>query len=217
MESFRNPYHLPEAGSSDEYEKKKKFVIWYWEHWLPAIAGQGNPFRDSIRHFQLPSDKVPVEGKLAQKEDPEIQNVTKESEAFGYVMYQNCYTKWSHIIPKKVEDADWEMPPHKREDESTHKYHQTEWSDGRNGQMKGQGWSPLAYVAMNDANRMIRDFRREDGKNGCAIMKKALNLVKETIGIPLEQTEPDCSKKRKRGKVSAPLAYTEIEYLSDDD
>ena len=216
MDYFKNPYHLPEV-TADDYDDRKKFVVWYWEHWLPAIAGQGNPFmKKTIRRYHLPVESQTLAGAIIEGEKDKIQNVTKESEAFGYVMYQNCFTKWSHVVPKKVEDQYWKPPEYDVNKEDTHKYHNTEWSDGRNGQMKGQGWAPQAYVAMNKALAMFKQLRKEDRENNWSTMKAALDQVKDNCGIPLDQKEH--SRKRKRGTtVSTPPSYTEIAGYSDDE
>ena len=74
--------------------------------------------------------------------------VTISSEAFALVLVKNCWDKWTHIIPKKAENSRWEIPKYDAKKEETHKCHSALWSDGRNGQKKGQGWTSEGYTAL---------------------------------------------------------------------
>ena len=202
---FKNPWDLPEESDSS-YEERKAFVIWYHDHFLPACAGKD--FKEEIRHFRMPVQMMTIAG-----ENPGA-HVTKESEALGLIIVENCYEKWTHIVPEKAKDDEWVIPAFKKSDRSTHKYHKTKWSDGRTGQVKGCGWSPEAYNALHQSIISVKKVRKDDRSNNWKKMKRALDLVKTDHGIPLEQK----TKKRKRDKkeVVRPV-YEPIPELSDDD
>ena len=111
---FKNPWDLPEESDSS-YEERKAFVIWYHDHFLPACAGKD--FKEEIRHFRMPVQMMTIAG-----ENPGA-HVTKESEALGLIIVENCYEKWTHIVPEKAKDDEWVIPAFKKSDRSTHKYH----------------------------------------------------------------------------------------------
>ena len=204
--------HLILPENDDECEKRKKFLNWYWNHFLPAAAG-ATSFPEEHRHYKLPSMPLKI------KDQPDLKGgaVTKECEAFAKLVARNCYKKWGFIIPEKLEDSDWELPKWDKDDEKTHKYHETLWSDGRNGQKKGQGWSAEAYEEMNKEVEKVKLFRAADKKDGWKTLKSALALVKTMNGIDLAATAPNKKRKRK-GKADEPkVVYQKMADLSDDD
>ena len=86
-----------------------------------------------IKFFVMPIQPYKLKG------EGKVPHITQESEAFGLLTIKNAYKKWEAVIPKKIEDSDWVVPKYDKDDVSTHRYHDTLWSDGRNGQVKGGG------------------------------------------------------------------------------
>ena len=92
----------------------------------------------------------------------------------------------------------------------------TKWSDGRNGQKKGQGWSAEGYEEMNKEVNKVKKFRNTDKNKGWIVHRRALALAKTKAGVEL--AEKVSSKKRKRDKKDeAPVVHQQMEDLSDDD
>ena len=145
------------------------------------------------------------------KGEGKVPHISQESEAFGLLTIKNAYKKWEAIIPKKIEDSDWEVPTCDRDDASTHKCHDTLWSDGRNGQVKGVGWAPPAYDQLTVYINKIKLFRQKDKANDWAINKSFLQLVRAASNVTAE--EP--GKNRKRKSAAAEQVYNEVAELSD--
>ena len=205
MEWIKNPYIVPE-GDDAESKKRIYFVNWYWCEFLPAAAC-ATDFPSEFRLYNLPVQPF-GKNKIA---------VTKECEAFGAIVVENCYPKWKHIIPEKVKDDRWKIPEFVKEDKTTHKWYDTRWSDGRNGQVKGQGWSNEAYEELNVAIKRVKNFRKQDKANKWAALKACLVEVKKANNIALDAEGP-AKKKRKKSKADEPPpVYADIEELSDDE
>ena len=195
VEELDNVYTLPAPGHTT-YAAKRELLLWYVDHLLPHAVGLDH-YGPTIRQYKMPIAQVMINGKRKPF-------VTVKSEAFGRVMFANCRPKWMIIIPLKLQDEDWVIPAYSKDDNSTHPYHNTEWSNSRSGQVKGGGWEPGAYVASNKYIESIKGFRKEDhGKKW--IMNK---MILKGIRTEHKVTAKDHSKKRKRGK--APRA--EVHY-----
>ena len=210
LEFFQNPYHLPELATDSEYEARKYFIVWYLDHFLLACAGKDS-YKGEIKYYRMPVQTMTIKG-----ESKKSAHVTKESEALGHVIVENCYLKWGHIVPKKAENHKWKIPDYKKTDPNTHKYHKTKWSDGRNGQVKGGGWAPQAFDALNEMIKKVKNWRSDDKQKGWHDNKRALSLLKQHYEIPLAQEEPK-KKKRKVNEETVVPQYAEVEELSDED
>ena len=123
--------------------------------------------------------------------------VTVSSEAFGLILVKNCWDKWSHIVPEKAKDPKWVIPKYDPKVESTWKYHKTLWSDGRNGQKKGQGWTPEGYEALNKKMIQVKEWRANKDELGPKL-KRILNAVKASFGISLDEKDPPAKKRKKK-------------------
>ena len=211
QEYFQNPYYLPESSTDSQHKTRKDFIVWYLDHFLLACAGKDS-YKSEIKHYRMPVQLMTVKG-----ESKKSAHVTKESEALGHVIVENCYVKWGHIVPEKAKNHKWKIPDYKKDKKETHKYHDTKWSDGRNGQIKGGGWSPGAFDALNEMIKKVKQWRSDDKQNGWKENKRALTLLKQHHGIPLEETKP--SKRRRKGQDPAvpPPVYADVAELSDSD
>ena len=205
LEWIKNPYEVA-GGNGAEAKKRNWFVNWYWMEFLPAAAC-ATEFPTEFRLYNLPVQPL-GKHKMA---------VTKESEAFGAIVVENCYSKWQHIVPEKVKDNSWKCQDYDKHDSTTHKWHNTRWSDGRNGQVKGQGWSNEAYDELNAAIRRVKAFRKQDKANKWAGLQACLQVVKAANDIPLDADGPAKKKRKKSKSDEPPPVYAEIENLSDDE
>ena len=117
----------------------------------------------------------------------------------------------------KAANHKWKIPDYNKEKKETHKCHDTKWSDGRNGQVKGGGWAPKAFDALNAAITKVKNWRSEDKKKGWHDNKRALSLLKQHHQIPLEESEPSKKRRRKDAPALPPPTHAEVAQLSDSD
>ena len=204
LEWFLKVYKIPEKTDED-YKVRMEFLIWYLDEWLPAAAGFES-FKPDIRYYR----KI-VDTKVL-KSGEKVPHVTKESEAFAIVLYMNCMTKWSKIIPKKIQDPGWKIPPCDEKDKTTYEHNNTRWSDGRSGQVKGGGWAPEAHDELTKHIERIYAIRKNDKATKWSLFTELLRLLREAKDI----TGEGPSKKRKRkSKVVVERVYNEVVELSD--
>ena len=203
---MKNVHVLPDP-EDPSFAHKKKLLLWYCNNYLVKAAGYEH-HGPSIRPYKMASQARRVNGVKKP-----IPVVSKESEAFGLFLFENCRSKWMHIVPEKVKNKKFEIPKYSKEDNETHKCHKTEWSDKNSGQVKGAGWTPDAFDAFNGCITYIHQLRKADKANGNKIHQYCKDLIREELGI----TGDKPSSKRKRGETkNPPPKYNEIVELSDD-
>ena len=195
---------MVEEGNSAAAKKRNDFLNWFWCHYLKAAAG-ATEFPPEHHLYKLPCQ--PLEGNT-------LASVTKESEAFGILVCLNCYKKWEHIVPQKVADKDWEIPKYNKDDADTHKFHDTEWSNGRNGQLKGEGWHSDAHLRLSELIKDVLAYRSAQKKENWAGQIACLRKVQELNGIDVGAKGP---AKKKRKKNVPKQTYVAVEELSDED
>ena len=211
---FKDPYTIPDSGASDA-KLRVDFLVWYWCNFLPAAAGVEFLPKDLV-NYRLPIQPLKM---VPGYEKTKIKGpmLTVSCEAFGLVLVRNCWDKWTKIVPQKAVDDKWPIPKWNKDDKTTHDYHKTLWSDGRNGQKKAQGWSPEGYEALNQEMDKLLKFRDADMKAGWARHKAVLKLVRATNQIPDGEKEPPVKgRKRKRGTTEAPPVYAKIIIQEED-
>ena len=91
----------------------KKVWVWYWDVYVPFIAGNKFHWNESKRHYECMSESAVVgsgdvkpsaakKAKKAGKKTPEVAlNVPPSTEAYAVVMFENCRTKWMEEYPVK--------------------------------------------------------------------------------------------------------------------
>jgi hypothetical protein len=198
-------YRLPREDDKD-VEKRTEFLVFYMDDWLVRVAGHEN-YKPEIRHYRMPVQTMEVAG-----ETKKAQHISKESEGHGIVILKNCYSKWKVTIPQKLANSEWKVPEYNALDPNTHKYHQTRWSDGRNGQVKGGGWAPEAYDELSTQISRINAFRKEDKSNGWIVHRKMLEILRKANNV----TEKEPTRKRKRrGRPVEERVYNDVVEMSD--
>ena len=103
--------------------------------------------------------------------------VESESEAFGWLLLENCYEKWCNICPKKRQSPSWKVPRYKKNDPSTIPHNKCKWTDSAAGQ--GGGWAPGARDAFESNKQIIRELRKKDHKADWKVHKFCLQLLQE--------------------------------------
>ena len=215
MDKIRTVWDLPEKPereSGPEYEAftRKMVVFVFWvDGILPAAAGTDD-FGLTIRAYHLAVDKIEFkDGKMRQA-------VTVPTEAFAYLMYENCREKWEATLTYRDGNKKKTVPKYNKEDESTHVYHIGKWSDSKSGQVKGGGWHPDAFTAFNEYCDKVKKFRQQDKKDGWELYKLMKDVIRDKHDITGEQH----SKKRKRKKSADPeeaaLKYVDLQQWNSD-
>ena len=203
MEQIMDPYKV-KPGRDVGVDEDNYFLNWFWMHWLPAAGGK-QFFNADHKLYKMHVQPIDGETKAC---------ISKESEAFGILVCQNCYKKWEAIIPEKHRNPDFEPPKYNKDDKTTHKYYSTLWTVATNGQKEGEGWGPEAYPRLSELIREVKKFRSADKKTGFQRLRACLAYVQSQNGIDVGASEPS---KKKRKKQTVKVVYQAIAELSDDD
>ena len=190
---MRNVYIIPKE-TDPAYEKKKQFLLWYMDVWMPAIAGESN-FGKQLRGYKMAIERTMIHGK---------KRILVESscEAFGWLLLENCYTKWNLIVTKKKENPQFAIPKYKKDDPSTHPYSVCKYSDSRGGQ--GVGWKPAARPALEGHVELIKKIRAADKENNWKVNRLALKLIREKYNILDKEYVSTRSKKKRKKATTTP-------------
>lgn len=204
MEMLNDVYNLPKKDNVD-YKRKVQFLLWYMDSLLPAAAGPS--FDKSKRPYYRPTETFELYGKNRLL-------VETTTEAFGWLLVENCQKKWETIFPEWKKDSDFKIPKYNKHDEGTHPFHVTKYTEPTGGQ--GVGWKPEARVALEKYKKVISDFRKSD--HNTKPQWKMLNFCKDLIrkhhGITASSP---ASKKRKRAaRAKAALSAEDFQDINDD-
>jgi hypothetical protein len=182
--------------------------IWYVDVLLPAMVGF-DQYGPNIRRFKMIIDVVKVDGKKKPR-------VTIKSEAFGWVTWENCYEKWRNIIPKKLDDFEWTAPAYDKDDEATHKWHVTKWSDCRSGQVPGGGWAPESFKKLNAHVKTILAFRKADHDDTPKWKMCEFALAEIRKKHEITAAEHSNKRRRKKAPVVVPVYEEIVDEVNDD-
>ena len=210
---FKAPYTLPEENASDK-KLREEFTVWHWTLFLPVAVGVDFYPKDLVFH-RMPIQPLTM---VPGYEDSQMKGcmVTVSCEAFGLVLVQNCWDKWTHIVPQKAKDEKWPIPKWNKDDAETHKCHKTLWSDGRNGQKKGHGWTPDGYKALNDAMDALSEFRAAQKKDKWSQFKAVRKLVRKANNIAEGEKEPPPKGRKRKRSNDPPPVYAKITVEEED-
>jgi len=185
-----------------ENEYSKALVLWYYDRWLPVVAGK--EYWDSkVRHYQLPTDKVEINGKKKSI-------ITVATEAFGVLMMDNCHSKWIATFNWQKDDPKRKIPS-KGTDYDQFK---AKYSDSKCGQITFGGWDPKAFEALVKFMEAIKADRKADNGNNKVQQKYAHKLARQAHNIV--EKEPRLSRRRKGKEASAPTAK-KLKVIVDSD
>ena len=149
----------------------KHLMVWYYDKWLPIVAGKEWWGRD-IRYYKRPIDNVDVNGvsKVA---------VTVTSEAFGLLVLENCWSKWRAIIAWHEKHPGVPVPTSKPQNEPF----QAKWSLSRNGQVQFGGWHPDAFEAFDKYITEVEFMRDTDKASNYGCMDLARKYMRAARDI----------------------------------
>jgi hypothetical protein len=187
---LKNVYNLPAEGDPT-YEKREQMFLWYHDDFLPMALGQEECAR-KICHYSSPvSLRDAGNGK-------KLPTATCIGEAFGLVVYENCRAKWLAIFSHGILDDKWPIPKYSKMDHSTHQYHQTKWTDSKNGQVKDAGWGHGTFTAMNECINFIAKRRMDDEANDFKKHRFAFDLMRRHNNITFASPNDKARNKKKQ-------------------
>jgi hypothetical protein len=183
-----SPRFTPEYHA--KYERKMKLTLWYFDDYMTMMAGT-QYWGNDVKTRYLPTDMMEVEGERKVI-------VTITSEAFGFLLYENCRKKWIQIFKWKDENPKSNKkskppPQYNKNKPETHKF-KAKWSDNCTGQ--AMGWHPDAFKSYNQYIQCVKMARELDLQAGGLIMLRARDMIREAHGYIEEEAQP--TKKRKR-------------------
>ena len=184
--------HTKQKKAYQAYQRKVKLLVWWWDSYLPMVVGV-DCWGPNTRLYKLPIDTFDDENGKTKV------FVTKAGEAFGLIQFENSRERWIKIFQWKDANPTLKNPPQYSSKKSETLPFKAKWSDHTHGQ--GTGWDPAAYEVYNERLRMVIAFREQEKADGNPKMKRGLELVKEAHNIPLTQTGPVSSRKRKAPEV----------------
>jgi hypothetical protein len=180
---FLQQYH-------EKYERKMKLSLWYFDNYMTMIAGT-QYWGNNVKKWFLPTDMMDLEG-----EQKVIVTIT--SEAFGFLLYENCRNKWIQIFKWKDQNPKSNKkskppPQYNKNKPETHLF-KAKWSDNCTGQ--SMGWHPDAFKSYNDYIKCVNRVRELDLEAGSQIMLRARAMIREAHDYIEEKAQP--ARKRKR-------------------
>ena len=205
IEQMKDVYNLPDK-SHEDYEHKKKFLLWYVDRYLPAAAGEAS-YGKTVRLYYMATDRKNIRGK-------ERVLVESASEAFGWLLLENCYEKWCNICAKKKENPGWKIPKNKKSDPSTHPYNKCKWTDSSAGQ--GGGWAPGARMALETNKAIVKNIRQKDHHDGWKVHKFCLQLIREEHQVTDAAPLPPGAKKCKCPSTKKGPAEADFKEIDND-
>lgn len=206
VDMMKHVWTLPDE-KDPAYEKKALFLMWYVDTWLPYAAGHEN-WGPTIRYWHKLTDtrKIGTQDKIL---------VTVQSEAFAWLILDNCFNKWKVITKHREDDSSKKIPDYNEKDTSTHKFYDTKWSDQHSGAIEGGGWQAGAYPVFNTYMKLVHAFRKKDEKAGYELQ----DLVKAWLRDLHSINSPEYSKKKKQKKNDTtaldPATFEEIDEYDD--
>jgi hypothetical protein len=205
VEQIKNIYDLPEEDHCD-YKDKVEALTWYVDEYLPAAAPN---YTKDFRTRKLMTAGVEVW-------DQNTTAVPLQSEAFGQLMYDNCYEKWKALARERQINPRFEAPKYKKKDKHTWEFHSTKYSDRNAG--KGQGWNEETSVAHNKCVVKVKEFRTDDKENKYKILKLVRDLIRKKHGLQhyqdLKRKRGACEEGRRVGRHIT--VHQEVIVLSDN-
>jgi hypothetical protein len=115
-------------------------------------------------------------------------------------------------------DPDWKVPKYSKDDESTHPFHKTKFTEPTGGQ--GVGWKPEARVEFTKHKKAIMAFRVQDAKKGWKVLNLCKELIRQKHHITAQLPAPKGRKRKRAARAKASLApesYLDMDDNSDQD
>lgn len=167
-------------------ERKKALVIWYYDRFLPVVAGH-KYFGDKMKLQHIPGDLVDIFDKKRVL-------IPITTEAFGILNVDNCYDRWVNTCEWKKDDPKRKIPK-KGADAAQFA---AKYTDSKVGQVKFGGWSPDAYTKFQELIDTIQEARKKDEADGWKRQKYARELVRKVSNTLEDEAATTSSASKKR-------------------
>lgn len=192
-----------DVASGKEVDDKAKFtVLWFYDKFLPAIAGVKN-FTPQERFYQRFGD-VNEEGKV-------IMTVTNE--AFGILLLDNFHSRWTAQLKWKVQYGKKAKYP---EGDNMPAEFKSKWSDPASGQKQFGGWLRAGLKHFARLLNVTKKLRELDAEVGC-LQTFVFEEVRKTHGITGDSYTPNKKGKRKAEEISPEGDAQEEDILAELD
>jgi len=157
------------------YARQKKLLICYFDNYVAKLVGDDRWGVDK-RYYSLPvsNSNEEIYGK-------ERTLVTAQSEAWGWMMLENCRDKWDAHCEAKRADSSFKVPTYGKKKTEVHKFFTCKYSNAFCGQKPG--WDPAVFKVLDDYNAEIQAFRKKDSKKGWNYFKAVKDLLREANDI----------------------------------
>ena len=175
-----------------EHAYAKSCVLWYFDRWLPAVAGS-DWWSAKQRYYHILTHKVAVGGEQKVL-------VTSSSEAFGILVMDNCHSKWMAEFELRKDDPKAKIPKPKK-GESENDAFRAKYTESKNGQVKFGGWSSDAFEVFEKYIDTIQKTRDADAQNENNQQKFVMDLMRKHHDIV--EVAPN-SRKRKSKESTTP-------------
>lgn len=172
-----------------EDDDKLENALWYVDRLLPKFTGTKREFNHEIRYYQTIS-----KAKLNKTGD--LPDITPETEAFGYLLYENNFKKWiklnkleddhpnksgkTQVLTKK-KDGFVEKDEYRYFYVSEHEDLGTPYTNPDAGQQQFGGWNRKGILRYIELVKNIRKAR--ESRDGKKWEKALLDKLREEKGI----------------------------------
>jgi hypothetical protein len=130
----------------DQTEEGKKLFAYYWDVLLMKVVGKKH-WDKPFRHYKTIGEAV-----HADRQD-DAACITPGTEAFLYLLFENCEQKWIHLANEKILG---------KKHDPTHVNCKVPFVDKDAGQQKWGGWSALGRKRYVELKGKIKDARAQD-------------------------------------------------------
>ena len=139
--------------------------------------------------------------------------VTAQSEAWGWMMLENCRDKWDAHCKAKRADSSFKIPKYGKKKTEVHKFFTCKYSNAFSGQKPG--WDTAVFKVLDDYNAEIQAFRKKDSKKGWNYFKAVKDLLREANDISEQVPIPTKDNKKRSHAEMAEVDYNESEDESE--
>ena len=139
----------------DRYDHLMKVFVWYWDDYLPAIAGN-KYWKATIRH-SCSMTMANINGTTC---------IPVGTEAIAILIYENCAAKWVEIYNWKEGDLNSKKKIPKKKDNPKTKDFMGKYSDASSGQAKYGGWSKEGLKRFKELRVLIKNGRNTERAAG---------------------------------------------------
>ena len=169
------PAYRAYQKAKEQYEWRKEISIWKYEKFLPALVP--DKLFGTLVLFKLPGETVDLGAGVLGQELAKCVCVPAMSEAFGYLMYENCFQRWQNLHKYTQEHPNQKTPTYNKNQPWTEQF-KAKWSDFQSGKgKKVSQWDPEALQVLEDLLVDVEAWRAKESEIGDPKWTAAQRLV----------------------------------------